>query len=64
MTNSQKPRFRLIAGRPVEAKPRVRLVLQPSPLERAIAYVRERGIYILDRGTPAPKWGTQQKGRA
>jgi hypothetical protein len=23
---------------------------------RAIAYLRQRGIYVLDRGARAPKW--------
>ena len=26
-------------------------------LARAQAYLQRRGIYILDRGTPKPKWG-------
>jgi len=52
----------------VTAKPRMKLRLVPqerplAPLTRAEkltqakAYLQRRGLYILDRGTPKPKWG-------
>lgn len=25
--------------------------------QQAIAYLRERNIYVLDKGTPKPNWG-------
>ena len=66
-----KPRLRLIAGRPVSDKPRVRMVpAQPAAktmqerLSDAIAYLRRRGIYVLDKGSPKPNWGVPGKGRA
>lgn len=67
----QKPRLRLIAGRPVSAdgKPHVRILPKQAPtnaekLSAAKRYLRERGIYVLDRGAPAPKWGVPGKGKA
>ena len=51
-------------------KPRMKLRLVPAsarplgPLSRAeklvkaIAWLRARRRYVLDRGTPRPKWGT------
>ena len=37
----------------------------PEPLEQkrlaAIAWLRERGRYILDKDTPAPKWSVNKK---
>ena len=30
-------------------------------LAAAIAYLRRRNKYVLDRGTPAPKWGIPGK---
>jgi len=39
----------------------------PSDLEQkraaAIRYLRERGLWILDKGTPAPGWSSQQKAK-
>jgi len=29
--------------------------------EAAIRYLRERGLWILDRGTPAPKWSSKTR---
>lgn len=33
-------------------------------LAKAIAYLRERNLYVLDRGTRAPKWGVPGRGKA
>jgi hypothetical protein len=52
-----KPRFKVVAGRPMEIKPRLRPVPVESKLEAAIRWLRDRGLYILDKGTPRPKWG-------
>lgn len=30
---------------------------QAEKLAQAKAYVQRKGIYILDKGTPKPKWG-------
>ena len=59
-----KPRLRVIANRPVTDKPHLRVVQQESKLEAAKKWLRDRGLYILDKGTPAPKWGIPGKGKA
>lgn len=52
----------------MSAKPRIRLRLVPQqrplgPLTRAeklakaIAFLRTRGRYVLDAGSPKPRWG-------
>jgi len=48
-------------------KPRLHLVLptkrplthltRAEKLAHAKAYLQRRGLYVLDRGTPKPKWG-------
>ena len=51
-------------------KPRIRLRIVPKPEERplapltraeklasAIAFLRERGAYVLDKGARRPSWG-------
>lgn len=58
-----KPRFKVVAGRPLEIKPRLRPVPVESKLDAAIRYLRERNLYILDVGSKAPKWGIPGKGR-
>jgi len=47
-----KPNLRVIAGRPIVTK-----TTMQQKLEKAINYLRERGIYVLDQGSPKPKWG-------
>ena len=49
-----KPRLRLVLpdGRPLANLSRA------EKLAQAIAYLQRRGLYIMDRNTPRPKWGT------
>lgn len=65
-----KPRLRLILS---GEKPRLRLVTPARPLahlsraeklSKAIAYLRERNLYVLDIGAQAPKWGVPGRGKA
>lgn len=44
------------------SKPRIKLrLVPPAPatdkLASAIAYLRERNLYVLDKGARKPKWG-------
>lgn len=59
-----KPRFKAVAGRPMEIKPRLRPVMVESKLQQAIRYLRERNLYILDAGSKRPGWGIPGKGKA
>jgi len=47
-----KPALRIIAGRPVTAKPTMQ-----AKREKAIAYLRSRNLYVLDKGSKKPTWG-------
>lgn len=58
-----KPRFKVICNRPVSEKPRLRPVLVESKLEKAIKWLRERNLYILDSGSQRPKWGIPGKAK-
>ena len=56
-----KPRIKLrvvppAVQRPAEHIP-VPVLSDAEKLAEAIAWLRQRGRYVLDRGTPAPKWG-------
>lgn len=51
-----KPRMKL---RLVESRPAASM---DEKRARAIAYLRERRLYVLDRGTPA-RWGIPQPGK-
>jgi len=31
--------------------------------QQAIAWLRSRGKYLLDKGTPPPKWSANQRGK-
>ncbi len=54
-----KPRLRL---RLVRAERPLAKLSQAEKLAQAKAYLQRRGIYILDQGTPAPKWGHPSAG--
>ena len=51
-----KPHFRLRLVKPRE-RPLAPLS-RAEKLANAKVYLQQRGIYVLDRGTPRPKWGT------
>ena len=50
-------RLRMLSSCPVTGKPRLRPVLVESKLEKAIKWLRERNLYILDSGSKRPGWG-------
>lgn len=49
-----KPRFKL---RLVKKERPLGPLTRAEKLAAAIGYLRERGLYLLDRGTPRPRWG-------
>ena len=50
-----KPRFKL---RLVNAERPLAPLSRAEKLAQAKAYLQRRGIYILDQGSPKPRWGT------
>ena len=51
-----KPRLKLVAGVPIPLP-----ASNAEKLAAAIAYLRSRGKYVLDIGTPTPQWGHGEK---
>ena len=49
-----KPRIRL---RLVAAERPLAPLSRAEKLAQAKAYLQRKGLYVLDRGTPKPKWG-------
>jgi hypothetical protein len=49
-------RLRLVKQIERPADPLPRAVTMEEKRARAIAYLRKRGIYVLDRNSRAPKW--------
>lgn len=50
-----KPHFKLHLVTPAERP--LGPLSRAEKLANAKAYLQRRGLYILDRGTPKPKWG-------
>ncbi len=53
-----KPRMKL---RLVRTERPLAKLSHAEKLAQAKAYLQRRGLYILDQGTPAPKWGIPQR---